>query len=82
MSIPEPETLEKPDSAPKLVRVEVEVPEDAVESLRAFVASLRGEPLLEVKDFKEFLTAAPGDDEFWDDVANSRDKRPAREIEF
>ena len=82
MSIPEPDTLDKPELDRKLVRVEAEVPEDGVESLLAYAAAIRGEPLPKTKDFKAFLTAAPGGDKFWDDVATSRDKRPARDIEL
>lgn len=82
MSIPEPETLAKPDSAQKLVRVEVEVPEDAIESLQAFVASLRAEPMAKAKDFKEFLTSGPEWTDEFIELVNDRDKRPARDIEL
>lgn len=57
MPIPEPDTLEKPASARELVRVEVEVPEDTVESLLAHAAAMRGEPSPNAKAFKEFLTS-------------------------
>ncbi len=80
MSIAEP--TEKPETNQPLVRIEVEVPEDAVPALLKHAAALRGEPWAFAKDFKEMLELAPGDDEFWEDVVNSRDKSPGRDIEL
>jgi hypothetical protein len=82
MTIAEAAPSEKPVAPSPLVRVEVEVPEAAVPALLAHAAALRGEPWALAKDLKEMLELAPGDDDFWDDVANSRDKRPARDIEL
>lgn len=82
MSVTEAKTRKDPEAATRLVRVEVEVPEDAVESLLAYAASMRGEPLPKAKDFKEFLTAAPAWTNDLVELVNDRDKRAARDIDL
>jgi len=80
MPVSETKTRMNPAAATRLVRVEVEVPEDAVESLLAYARELRSTAGAKPQSFKELLELAPGDDAFWDDVATARDKRPARDI--
>lgn len=82
MPIADAETRPERPRAVKLVRVEVEVPEDAVEGLLAHVQELRGEPLPKAKDFKAFLTAGPAWTDELIELVNARDKRPARDIDL
>ena len=82
MSIPESDTRAKPETAQKLVRVEVEVPEGTVESVLAYAASMRGKALSDAKDFKAFLTCGPAWTDEFVELVNERDKRPPRDIDL
>jgi hypothetical protein len=82
MSIADAEMRPESKRTVKLVRVEVEVPEDAVEAVLAFASERRAAAGSAAKSFKEMLESAPGDDAFWDDVASARDKRPMRDIDL
>jgi hypothetical protein len=76
MTIAEPS--DKPETKQPLVRIEVEVPKDAVPALLKHAAALRGEPWAFAKDFKEMLELAPGDDALWDEIVKSRYEWPDR----
>jgi hypothetical protein len=73
---------EKAETRQPLVRIEVEVPEDAVPALLKHAAALRGEPSPKPTDFKTFLTSGPAWTDEFVELVNRRDRRPGRDIDL